>query len=95
MFQPDLDYIKNTLYSDPVFNLVLPLMDINHNEKEFEIPSKLIIAHEQIYSDALCPNGLKNVVWYYLGDMYESVPRNILELRRPYIETWFDLIRNR
>lgn len=95
MFQTDLNYIKNTMYQDPVFNLLSPVIENEEYINKY-VQYKIIVLHEEFYTKPDIPNNLKNILWTYLGNLYSAdIQNKTLNAQRPLIQLWFDRVRQK
>lgn len=94
LFPQDLEYIRNVIRQDRIFNL-LNSIDWKELDKiqTRELFCKQVLSYEKFYNDKKCPKGTNLVLWAMMGLKRIELPEGILDARRPYIARWFETVR--
>jgi len=110
LYQADLDYVRNVMWCDKAAQILLHGMEYRGLENNPNYANRVMntaesinlwcrfIIGERFYSDPQCPNGIKCVLFAFMG-MYRnwlgSLPGGmaVLNMRRQYIERWFEMCR--
>lgn len=98
--EKDLDYLLNVIKKDKLYLLICEVFYAKKGSeyKRYRAYAKInqVVFYEKFYNSPNCPQGMKNILFVYLGLLKDWLNENtpgLLEQRYFFVERWFDTIR--
>ncbi len=97
--EDDLDYLLNVIKKDKLYSLINDSFynskaeSNNYNKACAKINQ--VVFYEGFYNSSDCPQGMKKILFIYLGLLKDWLNENafgLLEQRHFYVERWFGCI---
>ena len=96
----DLSYLLNVIKKDNRYSLIYEAFyarkGSEYNRYRAYAKINQVVFYEKFYNSPNCPQGVKNILFVYLGLLKDWLNENtsgLLEQRYFLVERWFDAIR--